>query len=617
MGIMKKLELTIAESREKVLAPLLLTKPSPDLSKQVIRAYLKTQAQLYQLMLESTRHLNRFEAEQLPAVVASGCEMIENLTTLLNERSRLKYSESEPAILDDKLSKVNRRILELLEKKPSRSLNRENTKREDLCDDEFKRMLTFQASRDSLAPLFDDIMEAKEKNEIDSIAEFRLTLDTNTIKQHRKLKTRPQLDKYGKAASHDRLLHPSVDLKLPKNGTSHYLKSESKTSEARLYSSILREKMPRADKNALDSKMKGPAIQSTLNHQENLMHEVPEISDICDMQQITAKFFQSNPSFAILDSPVVAQQLTFDNIKVANRSKDFGIKLVLPVLLHLLLNRYKRKFFKRCKADLAVALRNLEIALKEERLKNDVLVQVLSGSKNSLSAQWSNPLARKHGDGSRLFVLDSARMDTELPLNIGSNNSLQRSINERHGSHGSEPDFTYEASLRAECWSKQSDRYYEDIGSEHKRKGIGQPRKPVIKYSIKDFCDLTKDSQPSSQFMQDKALRSNPILNIYSKKLEKDCIAHSSARKTALHFKNLAENLSVKNNRNIRTNKEVNASDREINISPLLPPKAKQNDEFVQKLVSYAQKNQPTQKSKSLLTKNHEKTINQPLLKPK
>jgi predicted ATPase len=51
----------------------------------------------------------------------------------------------------------------------------------------------------------------------------------------------------------------------------------------------------------------------------------------------------------MLDSPVVAQQLTFDNFKVAKRSKDFGMKLVLPVLLHLLLNRYKIKFSKDAK----------------------------------------------------------------------------------------------------------------------------------------------------------------------------------------------------------------------------------------------------------------------------
>jgi hypothetical protein len=226
-------------------------------------------------------------------------------------------------------------------------------------------------------------------------------------------------------------------------------------------------------------------------------------------------------------------------------------------------------------------------------------------------------LASRHGGGSRLFVLDSARMDTEPPLYMGSNDSLQRSINQRDVCQGSEPDFTYEASLRAECWSKQSDRYEEDIRSEHKRKGIGQPRKQVIKCSIKEFCDLTKDSQASSQFMQDKALTSNPILNIFSRKLERDNIAHSSARKTALHFKNLAASLSVTNKRNIRSSKEVNASDRDIIISPLLPPKAKQNDEFVQKLVSYAHKNLPTLKSKSLLTKNHEKTKIQASIKPK
>lgn len=610
MTILKKLEQTINESREKVLAPLLLIRPSPELSKQVIRAYLKSQADLYQLMLESTRSLNRFEADQLPSVIAAGCEMIENLVTLLNERSRLKYSEFEPEKLDEKLNKVNRRILDMLQKKGSTGIGNGRSPRTQLNDEAFKRLLTDDGVHDALTPLFSDIMEVNAKQDIDSVAEFKLTLDTHEINQARKLRSMDQINKYGKSSSQERLLNPAIDYIWSKKIVSQNVKSEKK----KIGSLIDRGFGPASGTNLVNSisspHMKESDTLPSLNYLPIPSRDLDKLARFCKEQeealQTTGKF-AAKSTIEYLDSEAGSPSMKDEVQPKQGKQAEFGLRLALPIFLHFLANKNKRMFFKKCREDLALAVRDLKRALKEEKLKNLTLVQALTNSKSSPSLQWLNPLSRRGGSGSRQFVKDSDRMDTDIPLNLASRNSHHRSVDDRNRSQGSEPDFTYEISSKADCWSKSSDKFLDGKQSELKTKSKAKQSKPTVKYSIKDFCEFTGDSQPEIWHATEKKAPSIPILNIFSKRIDKDYGTYSSAKKTAIHFKNLAESLSMAKCKNKTASKQLEVSIRDSNISPLLPSRNYTIHENLDKLVSHASHSRVSLKSKSVTIKNVER----------
>ena len=159
----------IGASREQVLAPLLLSPPSALQSKQVAKAYLCTQTELYRILLETLKSGN---GEKLLGVLQRGWESLENLVSLLNERSRLKSICSDP----EKLNRTNRRIVDMLSPNGQSELPWQH------LEDSFSRLLMPESEIKRLDPIHFEGLDTNNDLSNNLIEDYKLTLDAQLIK---------------------------------------------------------------------------------------------------------------------------------------------------------------------------------------------------------------------------------------------------------------------------------------------------------------------------------------------------------------------------------------------------------------------------------------------------
>jgi len=159
----------ICASREQVLAPLLLSPPSPVQSKQVAKAYLCSQTDLYRILIESIR---AGKGEKLLGMLQRGWEALENIVSLLNERGRLKNNGSDP----EELNKTNRKILDSL------SSNGQDSSIRQSIDDSFARLLEPESGQKKTPTIYFDATEPPANYNLNIIEDYRLTLDAQLIK---------------------------------------------------------------------------------------------------------------------------------------------------------------------------------------------------------------------------------------------------------------------------------------------------------------------------------------------------------------------------------------------------------------------------------------------------
>jgi hypothetical protein len=547
MGLLQKLETEIAYSREKVLAPLLLLPPSDSLSKQVILAYLKSQKDIYQLILESTKNLNRFEQELLPSLLIRGCETLENILSLLNDRSRLKFSHKESPEFKENLLRINSKILQVLTERPKNEGSTGSLTQDITSSDVFVKMLMKEDQLQRQAPLYLDIMDIKGQIENDPIFDYKLNMEARQIKAHQAKLNRVKSEVGPRSGQKGPIslgrLDSDGELKLTLKESEQMKVSDSKDKLGTI-SSINEE--PTSFSKKTNMVNTPGSIGSFSNFAAfksgDKLTSIPS-PDLAHHPKVTAQFLPPVQTFGFIESP---NKLTsvHKNVPGVFSFKEVHLvnKVALPVVLFIFSIKMKKLFFKRCKADLATALRDLEKALVEERLKNEALVNALSESKNSIAMKQNTSLGPVKSS-SNLFGCDQGRFEIDLPQTAISRGSLTKDNHQRESSQASMNEAQDGGSIREEGPSDMKSKI-EFESSAHKL--LGSLRfnvKPTMKFSIKELSEVLQTIQSEERLNADTLSTSKELTRkkpFYSEQKQPP----SNAKQTAIHYRNLAHSLA-------------------------------------------------------------------------
>jgi hypothetical protein len=542
MGLLQKLETEICYSKEKVLAPLLLSPPSDSLSKQVIIAYLKSQKEIYQLMLESTKNLNRFEQELLPGILVRGCENLENLSSLLSDRNRLKYTSKESSQFEAKLAQVNNKILDALCERANTDSSIASLGQEISSPDGFMKMIMKDDSPNRRTPLYLDIMEAKNQKNSDPIADFKLSLEVKQIKAHQKKLnlTNPESGRKFQLSGKTGRTKPESDGEI---ALTLVPPSPMKTTDSRqlpgTVSSVCEDPATLSKQSDKDTTPRSMGSFSNL-----VVHKAGDKSlpDVESALKNTSNFLPMAHTFGCIDSPIVQPPKASTLVKINEKTViPIVNKVALPVVLLLFSIKMKRLFFRQSKSDLAITVKNLEKALLEEKLKNEVLESVLSESKGPFYMRQNRSIGPVLCS-SNLLGNDSGKLDSDL-LVVKSRASLVRSSEQREGSQLSMPDALDEGSMRLESATKLKSKF-DSFNKQTKLLGsLNFDIKPAMKFSIKELSDVLNTIQSEERQLVDEHSSAKDLLQ--NKPLYSDHkLGHLNARQTAIHYRNLAQSLN-------------------------------------------------------------------------
>ena len=421
-----RLSQVIDQSREQVLAPLLLSPPSASQSQSVVKAYLSSQSSLYRLLAESLREMmpsfNQQKMGEKEAVLKSlseAWEKLDRIVSLLHERTTLKsglalsagnldtrnmnglgsqHQSGLPQQLSTiapevqlEVNKLNRRILELLSppKDPEDSI-------QDESDQVLMRLIGHTPKEVEAKIFFEGGLRPTgyDRNPID---DFRLNLDAqyhtltkSGTKSQKKTGGKSRLTSASKRQDeNDKFILPDTSarrqtrdvaaklFKSPDNHDikpmgNHYTFLAASTSEDQ-FAELLRVSPSKNSQEEDPFRLR----KSPLRNQPQTDLSPPED---CFKIYKTLKASEQKPSVSSLASP--KGQTSFEKAK-------------LCILLDILQKRFKRTFVRRAKASYLVTLKQLQEELEVQKQRNEMLMNLLGTKKlqGRESAETSVPVS--------------------------------------------------------------------------------------------------------------------------------------------------------------------------------------------------------------------------------